>query len=322
MIFQSRKTNKMKKNIKILHYSWLILFALLITGCTDYEQNYPDADKPIITPESTTVSITEGETGFITLNLSKAIGSPIDLKMMKVGEDATAGDEDYTVDSADEYTSPDDGVGPVPAYKIVIPIGVTSFDIPISAIDDADIETDETVTFQLTSTGNGMGFIPEESQIITVTIINNVSDDFLARLSWNGTYVDADGDEHDLCDFDFDLEIYSQDLSETLATSYSSCPEEIRLSPGDLEDGTYWIVPSFWSNAGIPPAENIQFPAMMTFAQPGAQIVTEDLSTVWDYETGGAAEGAENAYYIDYILTVSGSNFTITDSDGNLLFEQ
>lgn len=314
----------MKNILKIKLIAAFALLAMIATSCTDYEQNYPDPNKPVVTVASQDISITEGETGSITLNISRSIGNPIDLKLMPLTEQSTATDSDYSVTAAGEFTSGDDGVGPVPAYDIVVPAGSTTFDIPIDAIDDLDIEGAETVVFELTSTGSGMGVVDEDNNIITVTINNNESKDFYTELAWSGTYTGTDGAQHEFCDLDLDLEIYTADFGAIVANSYSDCPESIRLSPGEIEDGTYYIVPSFWTNAGsTAPAENVQIPARITFTQPGVQTETIPLDDVWDYETGGYDDGNEDgAYYVNYVLEVNGEHFTVTDGEGNVVFEQ
>ena len=313
----------MKKYLKYKSIFAIALMAIAFTGC-DYDQDYPDPNKPLVTA-TTNITVNEGDTGNITLTLSKAIGSDIDLKLRMVDESSTAEkDSDYTVESAGEYTSPDDGVGAVPAYHIVIPLGASSFDIPFSALGDLEAEGSETVTFELTSTGNGMSIVADNSQIITVNITNDTSK-FQTIVSWDGTYLDADGDSHDLCDLDFDLEIYTSDFASIVANSYSSCPEDVILSPGDLEDGTYFIVPSFWSNAGtVAPAENFDIPVSITFSQAGIDnSVSVSLGDLWDYETGGYDEGNEDeAYYVNFELVVEGGSFTVKDSEGNIVFQQ
>ncbi len=312
----------MKKFLNYKSFFAIALMAITFTGC-DYDQDYPDPNKPVVTA-TTNVTINEGDTGNITLTLSKAIGSDIDLKLRPIDASSTAEkDSDYTVEAFGEYTSADDGVGDVPAYHIVIPLGATTFDIPVSAIGDLDAEESETITFELTSTGNGMSIVEESSQLITVTITNDTSK-FSTTLSWDGTYLDADGDEHDLCDLDLDLEIYTSDFASIVATSYSSCPESIIFSPGDLEDGTYYIVPSFWSNGGtVAPAENFDIPAMISFSQAGIDnSVSVSLGDLWNYDTGGAAQDNADAYYVNYELVVEGDSFTVKDSDGNIVFEQ
>lgn len=308
------------KNNFIKSLFCLAIVAVSVVSCMDDDQNYPDPDKPIISANST-ISINEGETASIVLNLSKPIGSPIDLKLTPV--DGTASDSDYSV-AASEFTSVDDGVGPVPAYGIEIPSGVSSFEVPLTALSDIDIDNGETIVFELSSTLNGKGLVADDSKIITVTINNIESTDLYIELAWSGNYVDADGDSHDFCDLDLDLELYSDpDYNTIIATSYSDCPESITIEPGDLADGVYYIVPSFYSNSGsVPPAENAQIPARMTFANPGKKVTTDDLSSLWDYENGGVDENGDinYSYYLSYELTVSGNTYSIKDRNGNTVF--
>ena len=310
---------------RFLNYKFItvgIIMAVLAIGCTDYEQNYPDPNKPVVSIASSDVTLTEGESGSITLNISRAIGSNIDLKLTPMTEGSTLSDSDYSLSTFGEFTSADDGVGSVPAYDVVIPAGTTSFEIPISTLDDVDIEGTETISFQLSSTGSGMATVDTNSDMVTLTINNNESSDFYTELAWSGSYLGADGVMHGFCDFDLDLELYSADFT-LLAASYSSCPESLRISVGDLTDGTYYIVPSFYTSSGpAAPAENVNIPARLTFAQPGVQTETVSLETLWDYNTGGAVEENPDAYYVEYQLEVDGTNFTVTNGAGTVIFQQ
>ena len=319
----------MKKFIKYKYLVAVALLAITATSCTDYNQDYPDPNKPLVTIESQDLTITEGETGNISLNISKAIGNPIDLKLTPIiDESTTLSDSDYTVNAAGEFTSADDGVGKVPAYDIVVPAGSTSFNIPIDAIDDLDIEGSETISFELTTTGSGMGIVDEDNNIVTLTVNNHESKDIVIQLSWDGSYLGADGEMHDFCDFDLDMEIYAgTDLSgDIVATSYSSCPESVRIAPGDLEDGTYLIALEYFGIYDVSaPAENVNIPTMLTLIQPGVQIESFDLSDLWDYDMGGLYEGltpADQLIYTNYLLEVNGESFTVVDASGNTVFEQ
>ena len=311
----------MRNNKIFKHIALTTLIAFSAVGCMDDDQDYPAADKPEITLGTSNVTVTEGDTGFITLNLSRAIGSEIDLKMEAVSGNATV--DDYSVTAAKEFTSADDGVGSFPAYNIVIPTGVDTFDIPVSAIDDISVEGDETTTFRITSTGNGKAFLGEDGILATVTFANNESTDFYFGVSWTGTYTDADGDAHDYCDYDLDLELYDTAFN-TLGTSYSSCPEEIRFPAGALPDGDYYLVPSFYTNAGpVPPAEGqTAIPAMITFSKPGVFVETIDLSNIWDTTEGGVAEGNSDGYLVRYLLTISGTTYTVTNVETGAVIAQ
>lgn len=259
--------------------------------------------------EPTTVNEGDETVLTYTITFDRPINRPVDFVLVQTGGDAVL-HEDF------DFIN-----GSVAAYE-------TTGQVQIVIYNDAIIEGDETLSFTIergSSLANKFLINPETTfpEPVTITIENSVSDALDVSLEWSGTYMGTDGAEHDLCDLDLDLEIYDETLSNILLNSYSSCPESILISVGDLEDGTYWIVPSFYSNGGVVvPGENFDLPAMLNFTQPGARVVTEDLSTIWDFETGGAAQGAEDAYLVKYKLVVAGSSFTITDLEGNVLFEQ
>ncbi|WP_223549412.1 hypothetical protein [Aestuariivivens sp. NBU2969] len=292
------------KNFKYI-LGFLVLTSV-ITSCDNYdvEPVIDESAKPMVTATIASSSINESgsPTTTITINLDKPIKTTTTFVATQIGGSAT--EADFEVSSA-----------VVPAYQ-------TSTTMEISIKDDILVEGSENLELQISPAA-----VPDIYEVIgtptvSLNIENSTSDDFVFKMDWDAIYLDADGHEHHLCDFDLDLEIYDADFN-FIGASYSSCPEEIRFSPGDLPDGDYWLIPSFWSSGGTaPPAEPIDIPAVLTFAKPGVVLETLDLTGVWDTATGGYVQNNPDAYLVKFVLTISGSNYTVTDVDtGTVVFE-
>lgn len=292
------------KNFKYI-LGFLVLTSI-ITSCDNYdvEPVIDESAKPMVTATIASSSINESgsPTTTITINLDKPIKTTTTFVATQIGGSAT--EADFEVSSA-----------VVPAYQ-------TSTTMEISIKDDILVEGSENLELQISPAA-----VPDIYEVIgtptvSLNIENSTSDDFVFKMDWDAIYLDADGHEHHLCDMDLDLEIYNSDFSGPIAASYGSCPEEIRIPAGALDDGDYWLVPSFWEVSGVPPAEPLDIPAIVTFAKPGVELVTIDLTGTWNTETGGYVEGNSDSHLVKYILTISGSNYTVTDVDsGVVVFE-
>uniref|UniRef100_UPI0026F132BF hypothetical protein n=1 Tax=Mesonia mobilis TaxID=369791 RepID=UPI0026F132BF len=113
-------------------------------------------------------------------------------------------------------------------------------------------------------------------------------------------------------------EIYDSSLANTVATSYSDCPEQINILEGDLPDGTYYLVPSYWSPAGaVAPTDYESIPAEITIAKRGVFVETIDFSGVWTNFQQGANEGNPNGYVPFASLEISNNGTTYNVSDFN-----
>ncbi|WP_242085753.1 hypothetical protein [Aestuariivivens sediminis] len=291
---------------KIKYILGLIIVTATLSNCDDYdvEPVIDESAKPNVTATVSSASINEAgsPTATITISMDKPIKTTTTFIATQTGGNASAAD--YEV-----------GGAVIPAYE-------TSATMEIAIMDDILVEGSETLELQISPADVPDIYEVKGTPSVSLSIENSTSDDFVFRMDWDAVYLDAGGGEHHLCDFDLDLEIYDADFN-FIGASYSSCPEEIRFSPGDLPDGDYWLIPSFWSSGGTaPPAEPIDIPAVLTFAKPGIVLETVDLTGVWDTATGGYVQNNPDAYLVKYVLTISGSNYTVTDVDtGTVVFE-
>lgn len=303
---------------KIKYILSIVLVSLLIVGCDAEKASQDPSDiigtdsypTPSFSISSGSTTVNEGDETVITWDITfdKPSNRAIDFSFVQIGGDATEG-EDFELGSA-----------------TVQPFS-TNGQISVTILNDEVIEATETVQLQVQS-GPSLAnkfLVNPNTQFPapTITIQNFASDDFKIQLDWDATYLDADGDPHSLCDLDLDLEIYNEDFSGPIATSYSSCPEAITIPAGALPDGNYWLVPSFWTNAGaVPPAATVQIPAMVTFSKPGVAENTIDLTGTWDTTTGGNVQGNSDAYLVRYVLNIAGTSYTVTDLDaGEVVFQ-
>ncbi|HET8886494.1 MAG TPA: hypothetical protein VFM70_09120 [Salinimicrobium sp.] len=310
----------MKINIRTNISFAAIAGLLLMTSCANSEEyDFAGSDKPVVTAPTTTFTVAEGETLMIPIEVSETINKPLDFKLVVVDGTATK-DVDYS--GGDPM--PGDWGDPNSAYGVRVPAYAESFEIPFTAIADlVPQEGTETVTLRLETAGIRNAVTPEGGITFTINIAEVMSEDFVIRLDWDAEYTDADGEHHSFCDYDLDIEIYDAATGGIVATSYTSCPEEIRITPGDLPNGDYLLVPSYWSPAGAAmPVDYEGIPAVVTMAKPGVFAETVDLSSVWTDLAAGAAEGNPDAYQPVALLNINGTTYTLTDlSTGEVIVQ-
>lgn len=298
----------MKTYLNLIKY-FSLLSLFIFTSCVNDDTNLtPENEKPTLNVPQSEFSVVRGESIGIPITISRPVNDIISVELRVVGGtarkgiDFEAGDRDIKTD----FGNPDE------SFSVDIPAAAESFEIPFSALEFPS--TFNTVELELKAIGTRFAIFPGDGTQ-TVTVNLQPSDNFVVRLAWDETYTDADGETHSFCDFDMDLELYDE-LGQIVATSYIDCPEEILIAPGDLPDGTYTIVPSFWSQAdAATPVDFENIPATMFAGQPGVFSEEYDLSEVpeWSDFSFGADDGNADAYLFDIAtLTVSGSDFTLT----------
>jgi hypothetical protein len=111
------------------------------------------ANVPVITVETSSVGVSEGETAAVRVTLNTSSSNPITVHYATTQEAATAG-TDYTTASG----------------TLTITAGQTSGTISIATIEDSDVESDETFLLTLT---NPSGAFLGSSTTSTVTITND-----------------------------------------------------------------------------------------------------------------------------------------------------
>lgn len=318
------------KNIFNYKFFAVALSLGLLSSCNEDETSYENSVKSIVSTTQTSLTVAEGESASVTLNMDKPFKEKSDLKIELVG--GTGSQEDFTTDGVETTTG--DGWGLI-GYKLAVPAYATSYTFNINAILDFLPEGTETLKLKLTSAGNGNALVAPSSEFILVTITPTVSTDFVARFDWSGSYKDphgttlpgeyigTDNNKHELCGYDFDLEIYDAGFN-LVADSYSDCPEEITLSAADTPDGDYIIVPSFYTRvigtlnspaeiALRPKSGELIYPAFLTMSKPGAFVHTVDMTGLFKYSSGGIVQNNPDAAIPVAVVTKTGNNYVLTD---------
>ena len=327
--------------MKKIKYSLGFAVAILglLSSCTELESGDDiRLDKPVITVDQTSFSVTEGDTVTINLTADKAITQDMQLKLELLSS-STASFRDYTVvenGEATDETNPDMGTGPI-GHVLTFPAYTTSYTFKIVPVLDLHTEGTETFNFRLYGDSNSTGTVEESSENITLNVANGTSDDFIVEMERNGnhdtwfgnieptTYVGADEQDYEYCDFDFDIEIYDAGFTPQFV-DYNNCPA-ITGIPADAPDGDYIIVPSFWDNVSsagaVPASGEIEFPVKVTMGKPGVFEHTTDLSGTFTYTAGGANNGNADAYVPIATVTKTGTTYVLRDyNDPDIILGQ
>lgn len=315
--------------MKKLKYSLYFLSMVGVLGFTscdenDVDQDYPlSGDKPVVSISATSVTMVEsgeGSTATFNVTATKASTTTMKLKLEFLPEESTGSLDDVVIaldDSPIDFGSA--------GSLITIPANSLGTTFQISAVFDILPEGPETLKFRVIPVADLNSTVAEDSQIITLTINNSTSDSLVSIFDWNGDqeYLGNDNVYHLLSDFDFDLEIYDE-MFNVVATSYTSSPEEIELTSGDIADGTYYIVPSLYSTlvvdpatgdpTTVPPMLPLNYAAKLIVAKPGVFMHEINLSDKWSYNVGGAEEGNPDAYVV-------AAYFVKTTVDGEAMYQ-
>jgi len=301
--------NTIKNNFKIFAVS-LALVGLVSCESKDVPGLDPQPKTSFATTTVTSLTLNEGDSGVIPFTINQAISKPSQFKIELVNStlaqsDLFAGDQEMDGDTFE----------PGNGFEITVPAYATSFDIPVQALSDIWPEQTESATLKISAAGVRTILVENEYKLVNLTINDVDGDNFIWRMEWDQSFTGTDGETYSFCDnVDLDLEIYDTAFAGPLATSYSDCPEEINLAMGDLPDGDYWLVPSFWNQETVVPA-GLQITANFTFARPGVWVSNSEY-TGWNTTDGGVLQGT-NTYLVRYQLNVAGNVYTVTDMDSN-----
>lgn len=309
---------------KISIYKYLILaviaFGGLFIACDDDVEDLGKKEKPELTADGpTSITVTEGNDAILNFKLSKAINEPIQYRLVLLDESSATDQDDYVIpgcrsNDPDCVAIPENG-GPV-GYIFEIPPYTTEYSVNIATIFDDLGEGDENLKLKVISNRTLLGTVGE--LVYNITIQNAVSDDLNIRFDWSGTFTSGTESLDNCSTLDMDLELYDSDFN-LIDFSYSNCPESLVLSTADLPDGTYYLDASLWSTGGF--FENINIPANLTFIKPGSAFnETYNLSSLFPMQDGGLDDGNSDAI-IEYTIVKAGNVYTITNPDGDTVFE-
>lgn len=329
----------MKKNIiNGLYVALFASFALVSCENTVDQEYVLTGVEPIATISADKTALLESDNPAtvgidesvlnVSLVMDKAHKTPIKYKVEFISSESTGSLDDVSFSLTE---SPID-FGSA-GFLITVPAYSTTVDFTISAILDLPAEATENFKFKVYPVGNLDGQVNPSTQFINFTLGNSVSNDLRVILDWNGDaeWTSQDEKVHTLDDFDFDLEIYDASFN-IVADSYSDSPEQIDFDAAGQPDGTYFIVPSYYSNklpaAGanintVTPMLPIYFDVKVTVSKPGVFTRIFDLAGKWNTITGGDQQGNPDAYYLMayFVKTTTGgvSTYQLYDMDDNLL---
>ncbi|MES2864313.1 MAG: hypothetical protein V4666_09370 [Bacteroidota bacterium] len=294
----------------------LTLTSLVYFSCNDDEAEFGKTDKPVLSAVSKSYTVVEGQPLELEFKLSRAINDPIEYKLV-IMPNGTAEDQvDYYIQDGCLSNNPDcvaieENGGPV-GYVFTVPAYTTDYTLTIETIEDYLPEGTENFKVYVLSRRNLKGLVAEGTEI-DLAITNKVSTNLLTTMDWSGTYLGVDGEQHDFCDLDLDLEFYDA-FGGIPEYSYTGCPESIETSA--LADGNYDIFASFWSLAGATPAPNQDIPFTVTVSKQGVFSRELSFSGVLNTDMVSGEDGNGDAYIYVGTINRTGDIYTLTDDNG------
>ena len=308
------------KKIKLYNLALLSLLGAFVSCNDDEDATDQRIAKSVVAVDQTSFSVTEGESITVTLTTNKPLNLRSDFKLELVG--GTGAFRDFTVDGdnnsdTDDETTVDDGYGII-GHKITLPAYATTSTFEITTLIDFNVENTETLIFRLYPMNNSTALVDSDSEYITVTVNEYVSDDLGIQLVWgqdyynahgnleSGVYLDEDDDEHNYSDYDFDF--WVEDINGIAIDGYAAAtgasPEFEVLTGALIPDGTYYIYVDLWS-AGTPPAETFEHDLKINLTKYGVwsttvQIPTTSDDAFSDYTVGFDKAGTTYTVYDAY----------------------
>lgn len=330
----------MKNVYQKINYSLVVVFLLGLVSysCQDNDDSIPRRGKPELTILSNSVTVSEGETATFNLNVEYPISEKIDIRIDVLDAnglpiatadptdgDASTGNGFYDRVQFESFEVPyptwfesgwfSYGYLGGSGYVASFPAFTETIELNIETLQDFIPEGSETVNFRLTGTSLMNATIEED---ISITITDFVGTDLVARLNWDGDYLENAAEPCDINNgLDLDLELIFG--GNYIQTSYGDCPEELTILGSDA-DGTYIIDASFWTANGNTSSDNSNVPATIEFLKAGVFVESVDLSAVFPLNDGGLSDGNGNAITSFFIEKV-GNTYTITDSNDGLIAE-
>lgn len=294
----------------------LTLTSMVYFSCNDDDVEFGKTDKPTLSAVSKSYTVVEGQPLELEFTLDKAINDAIEYKLVIVPNGTAEDQLDYYIQDGCLSNNPDcvaieENGGPV-GYVFEVPAYTTNYTLTIETIADFLPEGTENFKVYVLSRRNLKGLVAEGTEM-DLSITNLTSTELLARLDWSGTYLGVDGEQHDFCDLDLDLELYNS-AGNVVESSYSGCPEELTTS--SLANGNFDIFASFWTLDGATPAPNQDIPFTVTVAKQGVWTRDITFSGVLNTDMVSGEDGNTDAYIYVGTVNKAGSIYTLTDANG------
>ena len=302
------------KNILKFKYVLALSALVALSSCTDLDQEYTPADKPVATLTGDgSGSIAEGESKMFTVTLSKPLSVQSDFKIDLLSGSA----DDFGTDAAtiDEYE-----IGPA-GWQVTVPATATSVTFSIDALLDLYPEPQETLRFRMTQGQFGNSVVSGGAIEFSVTIDNVESDLAGLLLEWDGAPWTGDED-YGFCDMDYD--VYLDSFGAYAFTG--DCPEYLIecTNPNAncnsvLADGTHLIVIDLWDTHGV--TGGIAVPLKLTIGKIGVIMAELDLGDLYMTDSQDSANGSGGEMLAGWIEVANGL-YSIYNAAGELVAQE
>lgn len=321
----------MKKITNYKSYLAALVLSVTLFSC-EMENETGDVKyvKPVVTIDKVAASVTEGGSVTFTLTTDTPLNQDLTYKLELVGGSGSF--RDY--ETSERETEEGDGFGYI-GHMITIPAYTSTYTFDITPLIDLKVEGTETFEFALTSDSYSRGLVAPGSEKITLTVNDYVSNDIGIELDWTqtysdpfgtlhfGTYMGADGNEHDYADYDFDFYVFDASFNEVsgFAAATGAAPEYAELDASSLADGVYEVYADKYSDASDPEGV-LSIPMTLTISKFGTWSKVIDV----DYYTSNTPESAPNGLnggeFLVVRFTKSGNTYTVNDPDTNEVLAQ
>ncbi len=307
----------MKKILnKTVFLAALGLSSLVYFSCNDDDTEFGKLEKPTLSAVNKSYTVVEGQPFELEFTLDKAINDPIEYKLVIVPNGTAEDQLDYYIQDGCLSNNPDcvaiEENGGVVGYVFEVPAYTTNYTLTIETIEDYLPEGTENFKVYVLPRRSLRGFVAEGTEI-SLAINNFTSTILRTTFDWSGTYLGVDGEQHDFCDLDLDLEFYDTG-GNIVEDSYTSCPEVIETST--LPDGDYDIYASFWSLAGATPAPNQDIPFTVTVSKQGVFNRELSFTGLLNTDMVSGEDGNGDAYIYVGTINRTGNTYTLTDANG------
>ncbi len=306
--------------MKIINIKSLLIFAVLVGSlfsCNSDDETLENVrlTKSIVTLNTVAATATEGGTITFTLNVDTPNSSPMDYKIELYDSESTASFRDFNC-SGTETTTSDGGFpqGKI-GYVFQVPAFATSSTFTISPKKDLLKEGTETLKLLLRSSGNGLVKINPNSEIITITIADYVSNDVGVGLSWDkqtdwfGTvtprsYLGTDNMMHDTDFFDYDLYIVDAGGTPVNFDGATGSNPELTVLLASKPNGVYDVYFEFFTFAGfVRPKVAFDHDMKLTISKYGVWSTTLQIPLNTDNSFAGTVAQ----------ITKTGNSYVVTD---------
>jgi hypothetical protein len=319
------------KNIKKINFlktlAVLSIFSTLaLVSCEDNLQpDYPAGRaKPLVSFESSTYEMSEGEDLFVTLVTNEVLNDDMHFQLDVVKGSSTAVDHDDFEIGLDGI---DIDYGTVDSYKITFPKFESSFKFNITAFLDDLAESDEVLYIKITSKGNLNGDVNEAASMTEIKILQKSSNIVGFTFSWDKNF-DFAGATYSLCQIQYDNDfIYADDQGNLLdyLAATADCPEVGEIDIDALGVGTFHIVQNVYDDgglaaAGVSPAFSI--PVTVDYSRAGSVLngtYVQDAANAVDSNFGSDANGNNLKYVISFTINADGTVTLFDDTTSSTI---